>query len=227
MRSEVWELKVVWFAVIVVAVLAYGCGKGEEAEMPAGAPEGVTPEAETAAGTPEGLTPEASAAVEEAAEPLVAKGEMLIVPKVGVGDVKFGMTLDEVKKLWGEPDRIEGGVVYSYYLKGLHVHGSRPSGIVAFATCFAAKTVRPSPFSPVLGPRVRDFAGKTAEGIGIGSTVEEVVEAYGEPSSKGPGQMQYDGMLMTFTLEDGKVAVMLMRGDKEMLKKRVAEVQGE
>jgi len=198
--------------------------------MPAGAPEGVTPEAETAAGTPEGLTPEASAAVEEAAEPLVAKGEMLIVPKVGVGEVKFGMTLDEVKKLWGEPDRIDG-TAYSYYSKGLNVAGVWGSQVVGMVTCFAAETVRPSPFSPVLGPRVRDFAGKTAAGIGIGSTEEEIVEAYGEPSSRrqDPNSMtmKYDGMLMTFTLMDGKVAVMMIRGDKEMLKKRAAGMQGE
>ena len=35
MEGRTWRLKVVWFAVIAVALLAYGCGKGEGPEMPA------------------------------------------------------------------------------------------------------------------------------------------------------------------------------------------------
>jgi len=157
--------------------------------------------------------------------------EMLIVPKVGIGEMKFGMTIDEVKRLWGEPDKVASGSAHIYYSKGLTIYAFKRTGVVASAICFSSKSMRVSPWSPIFGPRVEDFEGKTAEGIGIGSTEGAVMEAYGEPTTitqqENGVTLNYDAMRMQFWLTNGKVSGMLVKGDRSLLKKRLDETWGE
>jgi hypothetical protein len=81
-----------------------------------------------------------------------------------------------------------------------------------------------------LGSKFEEFRGKTAEGSGLGSTEEEIIEAYGEPSERAPRYrflglaiMKYEGLGMTFLFREEKVGGMMIRGDEEMLRKREAE----
>jgi hypothetical protein len=66
------------------------------------------------------------------------------------------------------------------------------------------------------GPLVKAFTGHTKEGIGLTSTREELLKAYGEPSSSeklrgGTESIRYDRLGITFTLEAGKVYHMIVR----------------
>jgi hypothetical protein len=68
------------------------------------------------------------------------------------------------------------------------------------------------------GPLVEAFKGRTKEGIGMKSTREEVVKAYGQPTevSTFPGGSEtllYSSLGMTFILEAGKVHHMAIRLD--------------
>ena len=73
-----------------------------------------------------------------------------------------------------------------------------------------------------------DFEGKTAEGVGIGSTEEDVVQAHGEPTrreSEGK-DLRYEPMGMLFFLKDGKVVGIWVVGDMDVVKKRQKELGG-
>jgi len=206
MRGDARKLKVVWFAVIVlgVGVLMYGCGGGEEAEMPAATPE-AAPE----------LVP-VEGPVSKAEDTPAAEGGMLIVPRVGIGEVKFGMTLDEVKQLWGEPD--EGGDGWcSYFSRGVALETLRPSTVVYKATCHSKQWGMPD------AEKFADFEGKTAEGIGIGSTEAEVVSAYGDPtkreSEEGVTLLRYENMQTLFMLGDGGVLSVWLVDDTQLGRK--------
>jgi len=66
------------------------------------------------------------------------------------------------------------------------------------------------------GPLVKAFTGRTKEGIGMNSSREEVIKAYGEPTSSekfigGIESLQYAPLGITFTLERGRVHHMIVR----------------
>ena len=70
------------------------------------------------------------------------------------------------------------------------------------------------------GPFVKAFKGRTKEGIGMRSTREDVLRAYGEPTESekfrgGLESMKYQPLGITFTLEGGKVHHMIVRLDGE------------
>jgi hypothetical protein len=69
---------------------------------------------------------------------------------------------------------------------------------------------------------VKAFTGRTKEGIGLQSTREDLIKAYGEPSSSerlrgGTESIGYNSLGITFTLEGGKVYHMIvrLRGEQE------------
>ena len=93
-----------------------------------------------------------------------AKPPVLIQPNVEVGKVQKGMNQQQVEAAIGKPTKINGKWWY-YQSRGL---------IVAFGengVLFNIKCVPP-------------FTGVTKEGIGIGSTREELIAAYGNPSEE-------------------------------------------
>jgi hypothetical protein len=66
------------------------------------------------------------------------------------------------------------------------------------------------------GPLVKAFTGRTREGIGMKSTREEVIKAFGEPSGteRFPGAIEslnYDRLGLTLTLESAKVHHLIVR----------------
>jgi hypothetical protein len=100
---------------------------------------------------------------------------MQVVPLVGVGPVKFGMSRGQVLELLGQPERTVGGGMAIYYLTSRGVRFSiDPRRGVQVIECWSAQHPRPS-------PGMVTFAGKTDKGIGMGASREEIVAAYGEP----------------------------------------------
>ena len=82
-------------------------------------------------------------------------------------------------------------------------------------------SVRLYVFAPVEGEAVvssvsyTDDGVATADGLRIGSKVEEVVAVMGEPDEKGDARLVYraDGAVLTFGLRDGVVVSVVLSGE--------------
>jgi hypothetical protein len=64
-------------------------------------------------------------------------------------------------------------------------------------------------------PGVKTFKGHTKEGIGMESSREDVIKAYGQPTTAkswepGQEQLEYKDLGLTFTLESAKVINILV-----------------
>jgi hypothetical protein len=131
---------------------------------------------------------------------------MLIEPHVSVGKVRAGMTTDQVRAELGEP-KLKTSNALEYTQLGFAVmHG--PDNVVQVVMC--------GDVTGLQGPLVNRFTGRTKEGIGLNSTREELIKAYGEPAQaeKFPGgreSLHYDSLGITFSLEGGKVHHMIVR----------------
>jgi RNA polymerase sigma factor (sigma-70 family) len=124
----------------------------------------------------------------------------LIVPGVSVGKVKAGMTEDDVIAALGQPESKQGEVlIYDKHL-GFSVVCSRKK-IVGAIFCGDSMPTYPG---------VKMFKGRTKEGIGMESSRDDLVKAFGQPTSAKPWavrqeQLEYKPLGLTFTLESGKV----------------------
>lgn len=131
---------------------------------------------------------------------------LTIEPNIAVGTIKAGMHVKDVVAQMGEPERRTANALEYTHL-GFAVMPS-PDGVVQVVMCGDVTGLR--------GPLVKAFTGKTKEGIGLGSTKDELLKAYGEPNSAeklrgGAESIRYDNLGMTFTLEGGKVYHMIVR----------------
>jgi hypothetical protein len=131
---------------------------------------------------------------------------LAIEPGIAVGLIKAGMPVKEVVAQLGEPERRTANALEYTHL-GFAVMPSS-DGIVQVIMC--------GDVTGINGPLVKAFTGRTKEGIGLASTREELLKAYGEPSSTeklrgGTESIRYDSLGMTFTLEGGKVYHMIVR----------------
>ena|SRR5580765_6392540 len=131
---------------------------------------------------------------------------MLIEPNVAVGKVRVGMRTEDVIKLLGQPQRRTASAI-EYTAQGFAVMPS-PDGIVQVVMC--------GDVTGLNGPLVKAFNGRTKEGIGLGSKRDDLIKAYGQPTSAeklrgNTESLRYDPLGMTFTLEDGKVYHMIVR----------------
>ncbi len=129
---------------------------------------------------------------------------MKIDPEIGVGPIKFGMTMDEVKKALGQPDPAPGKPL-QYLSLGLAVIPSSKDG-----------TVGAIAIGDPLGQLAERFKGVTTKGIGMKSMRQEVVAAYGQPESPTPSEkgfetLRYDSGRMEFVLRDGRVVHIRLR----------------
>jgi len=118
----------------------------------------------------------AAGRVEE--KPQIAQQGDLVAPLVGIGDVRFGMSKDEVIKHLGRPNK-EYPAAETTKLDyvaarglGLTIHAERGLQIIQ---CWSDSGPQKFPFP------VTTFAGRTEEGIGIGATREQIIDAYGPP----------------------------------------------
>ncbi len=99
-----------------------------------------------------------------------------IIPGVGLGPIRFGMSREKIESLLGKPDGYEANETFLlYYSRGFTLSVSKRSGLQGIHCTSQTLTMN----------RVRDFAGKTKEGIGIGSSPEECERAFGEAEDEG------------------------------------------
>ena len=107
-----------------------------------------------------------------------AAKELIIEPLVGFESVRFGMSKDEIIEHFGQPDKLttrtEGTKLNYVASKGLGFEVDSELGL-AKIQCWSKSWPEKLPF------RVANFIGKTNEGIGIGSTREQIISAYGQP----------------------------------------------
>lgn len=135
-----------------------------------------------------------------------AHGEFVIEPNVAVGPIRAGMSTNEVIAALGEPQRRTANSLV-YPKLGLAVMPGEDG---------TAQVVMCGDVTGISGPFVKAFKGKTGDGIGMESSREEVVKAFGEPSQVdtfpgGQQSMQYAEQGITFTLQRGKVHHMIVR----------------
>ena len=140
-------------------------------------------------------------------EPLSAEeaAKLVIEPGIGVGKVKFGMTREELVEIMGEPEIDQFGSYLSCPSLGIqyNLSGGLPDqiGNIILNPGGAANAHR------------NEFPGKTVEGIGIGSTPEEVIAAWGKPDKESQwGPAELDTLRMVYKRKatvldclDGKV----------------------
>jgi hypothetical protein len=131
---------------------------------------------------------------------------ILIEPGVGVGKVRAGMSMDEVIAQLGKPDGKPGDRHLEYRRLGFAVGFGRDGG-VNFVMCGTSSGVNDS--------LAKAFTGRTKEGLGMGSSRADVVQAYGEPSEveKGPAgweSLKYRPLGLTFSLLEGKMYHMIV-----------------
>lgn len=130
---------------------------------------------------------------------------MLIVPGISVGDIRKGMTTNEVEAVLGKPEKWQGQIMVYDHTLGMSVSESKNSGVLVV---FCGDSM--------LGyPGVKAFKGRTKEGIGMESSRAAVIQAFGPPTSAKPwnvGQEQlvYKSLGLTFTLESDKVINMIV-----------------
>lgn len=141
-----------------------------------------------------------------------ANEPVLVEPHVGVGKVRAGMTVQQVIAELGEPQRRTASALEYARLGLAVVHET--NGVVQAVMCGDVTGIR--------GPFVKTFIGRTKEGIGMNSTREEVVRAYGEPTTNerfagGLESLKYIPLGITFTLEGGKVhhMIVMLGGSRE------------
>lgn len=135
----------------------------------------------------------------------VSDTNLVIIPGQGVGELRFGMSQIEMEKILGKPERIIG-MAYEYISKGMAVLGGKDSAVGAI---MFGDINNPS------SPLVKACKFKTDKCIGMGSTLDDLHEAYGKPSSEKPmgkGKMvSYKQLGATFTLQNDKVIHMQFR----------------
>ena len=144
-------------------------------------------------------------------EPEDVNEELFIIqPGVGMGDLLFGADEAKIEETLGPPDFMEGEELYQY--TGLVV-SAREEKVYAFHCGDIGKS--DSPY--VTGCIVR-----TAEGIRMGSTEQDVINAYGEPAAKrnvrllqGAERWHYRSTGTVFSLYDGKVHYMLFQQPRQ------------
>lgn len=131
---------------------------------------------------------------------------MLIEPGVAVGKIHLGMSKAQVVAEIGPPGRQTANSL-EYPRLGLAVMPNA-DGMVQVVMCGDVMGIN--------GPFAKAFKGRTKEGIGMKSTREEVLKAFGEPAAHekmplGIESMTYASLGLTFTLEDGKVYHIIVR----------------
>lgn len=146
--------------------------------------------------------PQASGEVSSAEE---TTESLVILPEVGLGKLKFGMTGDQVEQALGKPsDHIRDTRHYKD-------HGIRVVGNMAPSTNAAAVIIFGGN-DPVYVAKARKY--KMRNEIGMDSTLEEIVQTYGKPTSVredvGYQHVYYDKNGVTFTLVDNQVIQIML-----------------
>jgi hypothetical protein len=118
-----------------------------------------------------------------------------IEPDVGVGKVHKGMNEQQVEAELGRPNSKAGGI-WKYQSKGLWVLFGN-DGVMFNIHC------------------IKPFAGVTKEGIGIGSTRDTVIKAFGTPNqiqqiNSDSENLWFASLKISCTLEHDKITEMVI-----------------
>jgi hypothetical protein len=133
-----------------------------------------------------------------------------IIPLVGVGPIKFGMSKEQVIAVLGDPDVDEGGIALFYpKSNGLSFMLDLTKGVREIS-CWSKN--HPMPFPDGM----TTYPGKTKEGIAMDATREEIIAAYGEPDRampRGPTEtLDYNELKAQFLIVDNKLVSLRLRG---------------
>ena len=143
---------------------------------------------------------------------------LIVTPLVGIGPARFGMSRQKVIQAIGQPDEIEdknfklpkvvGGKIVGrpqeyqslkYNSRGFRLTIQPKRGL----TTIACESQKSQFFF------VRDFKGKTKEGIAIGASMKDIKKAYGKPdqerSSQNATYLRYDQLGLAFSLRDDQL----------------------
>jgi len=128
--------------------------------------------------------------------------KLTIVPGIGIGEVKFGMSREQIVAILGEPEFTNLGAYLCYPSRGLQLIlvGREPDRLGMIIA---------NPMDLVALTR-NEFPGQTDKGIRMGSSEQQVREAYGAPdpplpTDKGQGIARYGKLAIMFGFVDGKV----------------------
>jgi poly(3-hydroxybutyrate) depolymerase len=131
-----------------------------------------------------------------------------IIPRKGMGELRFGMTISQAREVLGPAERISG-VMHEYLSSGFAIDMGGKNETFFAISC-----------GDKINPRsvlARVCKLRTAEGIGMGSKEEEIIAAYGEASSRrtltqseGPklAILNYHRIRASFRLRNNKVFYM-------------------
>jgi RNA polymerase sigma factor (sigma-70 family) len=153
---------------------------------------------------------------QDAPSPPVSSVDWMIEPKVGIGPIKFGMTMEEVEKILGKPVQIAHDTKYEYYQDGIILlFGTKvPQRVFYMTVMGTGKNLTVS----AAGISYLDFAGATKGGIRIGSDRAAVLQSLGQPrkSIVAAGQeiLSYSAQGITVRLENGRVMEMNLIGGR-------------
>ena len=132
----------------------------------------------------------------------------IIEPGVGMGPIRFGRSIDMASQVLGRPDKVTGNA-NEYRRLGLAIGMSSRANVTSIACGDAGL-----PNSPL----IKNCKCRTDEGVGMGSSRQDVVSAYGRPSSVeefiGMGNLvmlKYDNINAGFVLRDDKLVHMTFR----------------
>ena len=136
--------------------------------------------------------------------------KFLVKPSIGVGNIKFGMTEDELMQHFGKPEKVENHGprkhLMMYLSKGISFYVFDNIGIQSI-TFTSQKAI-----SPLKG---NDSTAMTKEGIGIGASESQIKVAYGESCSikvnGGVKTMNYEDLGLDFVLFSDKVIKFTIR----------------
>lgn len=185
---------------ILIAVLAFWCVGCDQATNSS------NQASQSAASTPLATSAETPAVTADESTSATAAGSLIITPLVGVGELKFGMSKDQAIEVLGEPERMQVPMCLEYISKGMMVMtpGDSPDEYAVSGLLFSVSS------APDGSPGKCEY--KTADGIGMGSTLEDLQKAFGKPSAVqnvGPRlQVDYMAIGASFTLSKNRVVHM-------------------
>lgn len=132
---------------------------------------------------------------------------LILLPKIGVENLRFGMTPEEVVNAWGVPDHIVDGGDTTYYYPQ---HGAIVSFRDLKKQLYLVIVAHPNnPNVRYWGANFQTGTYQTPEGIGFLATEAQICAQYGEPDYKdrmddGRVRWEYKKIPMLIMLYDGK-----------------------
>jgi len=135
--------------------------------------------------------------------------DLLIRPGIGVGKIQFGMTVKQMKDLLGEPDvtPLTGNKSHMYISRGIEIV-TRDEATISTVICGNPSGMKEPPEFKAMEEACKF---KTVEGIGIGSSEDQVLKAFGQPTERKGNTLKYKDKHMSICLTDGKVVGVVVK----------------